>query len=81
MKCAPIKMIHACLQAGGNGLVVHTASGKALPADLALLVVGVRPETSLAKEAGLTLGQRGIAVDAHMRTSDPSIYAVGECKQ
>ncbi|WIA16691.1 hypothetical protein OEZ85_013349 [Tetradesmus obliquus] len=65
-------------QAGGNGLVVHTASGKALPADLALLVVGVRPETSLAKEAGLTLGQRGIAVDAHMRTSDPSIYAVGD---
>jgi NAD(P)H-nitrite reductase large subunit len=67
-----------CLQANDSGLVVHTASGKALPADMALLVVGVKPETGLAKEAGLQMGQRGIAVDAHMRTSDPSIYAVGE---
>jgi NAD(P)H-nitrite reductase large subunit len=66
------------MQANGGGLIVHTARGKALPADMALLVVGVKPETGLAKEAGLQMGQRGIAVDAHMRTSDPSIYAVGE---
>jgi NAD(P)H-nitrite reductase large subunit len=40
---------------------------------------GVRPETGLAKAAGLALGKRGgIVVDAHMATSDPHIYAVGE---
>jgi NAD(P)H-nitrite reductase large subunit len=44
-----------------------------------MLVIGVRPETDLAKAAGLELGKRGgIKVDAHMRTSDPDIYAVGE---
>jgi NAD(P)H-nitrite reductase large subunit len=41
---------------------------------------GVRPDTALAKTAGLELGARGgIRVDEHMRTSDPVIYAVGEC--
>jgi hypothetical protein len=45
-----------------------------------MLVIGVRPETQLAKAAGLDLGQHGgIKVDSHMRTSDPSIFAVGEC--
>jgi NAD(P)H-nitrite reductase large subunit len=44
-----------------------------------MLVIGVRPETQLAKAAGLELGQRGgIKVDSHMRTTDPSIFAVGE---
>lgn len=65
--------------ASGAGLVVKTASGKAHEADLVMLVIGVRPETSLAKSAGLELGQRGgIKVDDHMRTSDPAIYAVGD---
>lgn len=68
----------AALQPDG-GLTVTTASGKKIPADMALLVIGVRPETSLAKAAGLALGQSGgIQVDEHMRTSDKSIYAVGE---
>jgi NAD(P)H-nitrite reductase large subunit len=63
----------------GGPLTVETASGKQLPADLVMLVIGVRPETDLAKAAGLELGKRGgIKVDAHMRTSDPDIYAVGE---
>ena len=49
------------------------------PADLVLLAVGVRPEVRLAEEAGLVLGPRkGIRVDTHMTTSDPSIYAVGD---
>ena len=48
-------------------------------ADFVILGLGVRPETSLAKIAGLALGKRGgIAVDAHMRTSDPSIFAIGD---
>ena len=45
----------------------------------ALQAIGVRPETHLAKEAGLDLGSRGgIKVDPSMRTSDPSIWAVGD---
>jgi pyruvate/2-oxoglutarate dehydrogenase complex dihydrolipoamide dehydrogenase (E3) component len=47
--------------------------------DMVLMSVGVKPETRLAEEAGLALGQRrGIQVDAHMRTNDPSIFAVGD---
>lgn len=66
------------LQPGGP-LTVETSSGKQLPADLVMLVIGVRPETQLAKAAGLELGARGgIKVDAQMRTSDPHIYAVGQ---
>ena len=63
-----------------NGsLEVLTKSGKAHPADIVILAIGVRPETSLAKAAGLEIGQRGgIRVDEHMRTSDPDIFAVGD---
>ena len=47
--------------------------------DLVILGLGVRPETTLAKAAGLNLGERGgIVVDEHMRTSDPAILAVGD---
>lgn len=71
-------MLCYCCQPGGP-LTVETASGKQLVTDLIMLVIGVRPETQLAKAAGLELGQRGgIKVDSHMRTSDPSIFAVGE---
>lgn len=56
------------------------AGGMELPADIVLLALGVKPETALAKNAGLTIGQRGgITVDEHMRTSDPDIYAGGDC--
>jgi NADPH-dependent 2,4-dienoyl-CoA reductase/sulfur reductase-like enzyme len=49
-------------------------------ADLVLVVVGVRPETRLAAEAGATLGAKGaIAVDRHMRTGLPSVWAAGDC--
>ncbi len=54
-------------------------SGRELEADLVVLSIGVRPETTLAKEAGLTLGERGaLIVNEHMQTSDPDIYAVGD---
>ncbi|MEI6602380.1 MAG: DsrE/DsrF/DrsH-like family protein [Clostridia bacterium] len=50
-----------------------------IPADLVIMSIGVRPETSLAKTAGLALNARGsIIVDEYMRTSDPNIYAVGD---
>jgi NADPH-dependent 2,4-dienoyl-CoA reductase/sulfur reductase-like enzyme len=44
-----------------------------------ILAIGVKPDTKLAKSAGLTIGERGgIRVDDHMRTSDPDIFAVGD---
>jgi NADPH-dependent 2,4-dienoyl-CoA reductase/sulfur reductase-like enzyme/rhodanese-related sulfurtransferase len=66
-------------QKAGGSLEVLTKSGKAYPADIVILGIGVRPETGLAKMAGLEIGQRGgIRVDEHMRTSDPDIFAVGD---
>jgi len=63
----------------GGGLTVVAKSGSRLPADLVILAIGVRPETTLAKDAGLSLGPRGgIVVDAQMRTTDPHIWAVGD---
>src|SRR6516162_2670791 len=63
----------------GGGLVVVAESGARLPADLVILAIGVRPETALAKDAGLQIGPRGgVVVDAQMRTSDPNIWAVGD---
>jgi NADPH-dependent 2,4-dienoyl-CoA reductase/sulfur reductase-like enzyme/rhodanese-related sulfurtransferase len=57
-------------------------SGTALETDLVMLAVGVRPDAKLARDAGLTLSERGaIVVDEHMRTSDPAIYAVGDAVQ
>lgn len=54
-------------------------SGLRIEADLVILSIGVQPENSLAKEAGLELGPRGhIVVNAWQQTSDPSIYAVGD---
>ena len=58
---------------------VQTKHGVADIGDIVILAIGVRPETTLAKDAGLTLGERGgIRVDAQMRTSDLHIWAVGD---
>ncbi len=60
-------------------LAVRTKSGTGVNADLVVLSMGVRPETALAKQAGLALGNRGgVKVDDQMRTSDPQIWAVGD---
>lgn len=60
-------------------LLVHTDSGETYEANLVVLAIGVRPETSLARNAGLALGARGgIRVDDQMRTSDENIWAVGD---
>jgi NADPH-dependent 2,4-dienoyl-CoA reductase/sulfur reductase-like enzyme/peroxiredoxin family protein/rhodanese-related sulfurtransferase/TusA-related sulfurtransferase len=62
-----------------QSLKVTLQSGKSVDADLVILSVGVRPESALAKEAGLELGVKGaIKVDAYMLTSDPDIYAIGD---
>ena len=66
-------------QLDGGALEVQTKSGKTYPADIVILALGVRPDTTLAKTAGLEIGERGgIRVDEHMRTSDPDIFAVGD---
>lgn len=58
---------------------VELSSGERLPADMVLLSVGVRPELTLARSAGLAIGTAGgLVVDEHMRTSDPSIWAAGD---
>lgn len=62
-----------------SAVVVELSDGSLVPADLVLLAVGVRPETTLAKAAGLTLNARGaVVVDEHLRTSAPQVYAVGD---
>jgi NADPH-dependent 2,4-dienoyl-CoA reductase/sulfur reductase-like enzyme/rhodanese-related sulfurtransferase len=66
-------------QLEGGALEVHTISGKTHAADIVILAIGVRPDTTLAKTAGLAIGERGgIRVDEQMRTSDPDIFAVGD---
>ena len=66
-------------QAGDGSLVVRTGRGGSFGADLVILAIGVRPESQLAREAGLEIGERGgIRVDPQMRTSDPLIWAVGD---
>ena len=66
-------------QLDGGALEVQTKSGKKYPADIVILALGVRPDTTLAKAAGLEIGERGgIRVDEHLRTSDPDIFAVGD---
>ena len=63
----------------GGALEVQTKSGKVYAADIVILALGVRPDTSLAKTAWLEIGQRGgIRVDDQMRTSNPHIFAVGD---
>jgi NADPH-dependent 2,4-dienoyl-CoA reductase/sulfur reductase-like enzyme/rhodanese-related sulfurtransferase len=66
-------------QAANGTVDVLTQSGKSLPADIVILSLGVRPDTKLAKLAGLKIGERGgIRVDEEMRTSNPDIFAVGD---
>lgn len=63
----------------GRELEVQLSTGESLVCGMVLLSVGVKPEVRLAKEAGITIGERGgIVVDAQMRTNDPSIFAVGD---
>ncbi len=64
----------------GDGRVKKVVTEKSeIDADLVLLAIGFRPNTKLAQDAGLDVGPMGIRVDAHLRTSDPDIYAGGDC--
>ena len=59
---------------------VRLADGREIPADLVVMAIGIRPDTGLAKQAGLD-ANRGIVVGDDMRTTDQHIYAVGECAE
>lgn len=69
-------------QGDGTVLSAQLNSGKTITADMVILSIGVRPENQLAKDAGLELGARGhIRTNAHMQTSDPNVYAVGDASE
>lgn len=63
---------------GGRVTGLELSDGTRLPADLVLVGIGVLPRTELAEQLGLVCDQ-GIVVDAHARTSDPSVVAAGDC--
>jgi len=66
-------------QSPGGALEVHTQSGAMYPADIVVLGIGVRPDTALAKQAGLEIGELGgIRTDEQMCTSQPDIFAAGD---
>ena len=69
----------AAFEEAGEQVIVKLNSGRTVAADLVILSIGVRPNSQLARDAGLKLNERGgVLVDEHMRTEDASIYAVGD---
>jgi NADPH-dependent 2,4-dienoyl-CoA reductase/sulfur reductase-like enzyme len=67
---------------GGDAVEFVVHQGKKIPVQLVVLGTGVSPNVALAKAAGLRLAESGaIAVDHHMRTSDPNVYAAGDCAE
>ncbi len=70
----------AAIEGAGRAERVILKDGRALPADLVVMTAGVRPETALARAAGLAIG-RGILVDDGLGTSCASIFAIGECAE
>ena len=58
---------------------VKLDDGTVVPADVLIVGIGVKPNATLAQDAGLETGRLGIVVDTTMRTSDPNIYACGDC--
>ncbi|MEF8832525.1 MAG: FAD-dependent oxidoreductase [Candidatus Thermoplasmatota archaeon] len=58
---------------------IKLSNGEKLPADSLIVAVGVKPNTELAEKAGIKAEDNGIVVDSNMRTSDPDIFACGDC--
>ena len=59
---------------------IKLADGRIIETDLVVMAVGIRPFTQVARDAGLEVN-RGIVVNDYLQTSDPNIYAVGECSE
>ena len=69
----------ASFEKAGREIKVVFKDGQSIPADIVILSIGVRPETTLARAAGLTIGEAGgISVNDYLQTSDESIYAIGD---
>jgi len=65
---------------GKGRVVMHFADGGLLATDMIVFSAGIRPYDQLARDCGLTVGERGgITIDEYCKTSDPSIFAIGEC--
>jgi nitrite reductase (NADH) large subunit len=63
-----------------DGLVLNFADGESLATDMVVFSAGIRPQDTLARGSGLTVGERGgIVIDNQCRTSDPQVLAIGEC--
>jgi len=79
LKSSPLEAI----EDNGQGEVARVlAGGETLETPMVLIATGVRPETTLAEEAGLSLGAKGaLAVDEHLVSSDESIYGAGDCTE
>ena len=68
------------IEADGSRLVARLGNGTELDVDLVVFSAGVRPRDDLARQSGLEVGPRGgVLTDASCRTSDPAVYAIGEC--
>ncbi|MCD6509176.1 MAG: FAD-dependent oxidoreductase [Thermoprotei archaeon] len=73
-----VKAIYGGKRAEG----VELEDGERIPGDLVILAMGTKPNVDLAREIGLKIGEHGgILVDEYMRTSDPDIYAIGDCAE
>jgi 3-phenylpropionate/trans-cinnamate dioxygenase ferredoxin reductase subunit len=66
------------LGAGGRVTGVETTDGHQLPAELVLVCIGVVPNAELARQAGLAV-DNGVIVDEYLATTDPAIFAIGDC--
>lgn len=74
------RRVAAFLGEDGRLAGVKLDSGTELPCELAVIAVGVAPNVRLARDAGIAIGETGgIAVNEYLQTSDPDIYAVGDC--
>lgn len=70
----------AAIEGEGRAERLRLKDGSVIPADLVVMSVGIRPSTALAQACGLATG-RGITVDDRMATSDPAVFALGECAE
>jgi nitrite reductase (NADH) large subunit len=69
-----------CIEQVDGDLVMRFADGESLATDLVVISAGIRPHDELGKQCGLEVGERGgIKIDRSCQTSDPNIFAVGEC--
>lgn len=70
--------VESLVEENGRAVAVRLAGGRELPLDLAVVGIGIEPNTEIAEAAGLEVAD-GIVVDRHCRTSDPEIFAAGDC--